>query len=57
MMTFKDLCDLLKNEDEVTVLEYLDIETEDIVNRFEDVIEARFEYLRRLYEEDRSEEA
>lgn len=56
-MTFKDLCDLLKNEDEVTVLEYLDIETEDIVNRFEDVIEARFEYLRRLYEEDRSEEA
>ncbi len=38
-LTFEDIIDRLKQLDEVTILELLDLKTEDIVDRFRDVIE------------------
>ena len=38
-LTFNDLKDRLKALDEVTLLELLDLKSEDIVDRFEDLIE------------------
>ena len=45
MLTIRDLCDKLKRLDEVTLLEVLDISSEEIVERFVDLVEDRFEYL------------
>jgi hypothetical protein len=45
MLTLPDICDKLKRLDEVTVLELLDISTEEIVNMFQDKIEDRADYL------------
>jgi len=45
MLTMNDVCDRLKHLDEITLLEVLDIASEDIVNRFEDKIEDHFEDL------------
>jgi hypothetical protein len=39
-MTFKDLCDRLKRLPEIDLLEVLDINSEDLVHRFEDFIES-----------------
>lgn len=44
-MDFKDLCERLKKLDEVTLMEVLDLSSEDLVDRFEDVIEERFDLL------------
>jgi len=44
-MTFKDLCDKLKQLPEIDLLEVLEIDSEDLVNRFEDFIEAKRDYL------------
>ena len=43
--TFKDVCDNLEKLDEVTLLEVLDISSEDIVAKFQDKIEDNFEEL------------
>lgn len=49
---FVELLERLKGLDEVTVLELLDISAEDLVDRFEDIIENRQEYIRtQLYDE------
>ena len=40
-LTFEDVRDRLKNLDEVTLLEVLDVSSEDIVERFADRIEDR----------------
>ena len=45
MLTFKDLKDRLKSLDEITLLEVLNISSEDLVERFEDLIELRFDEL------------
>jgi hypothetical protein len=45
MLTMIDVCDRLKHLDEVTLLEVLDIASEDIVDRFEDLIEDNYEDL------------
>ena len=45
MNTLRDLVRRLKKYDEATVIEQLDITSEDIVNRFEDKIEERFEEI------------
>lgn len=45
MLTFKDLKNRLKSLDEITLLEVLEISSEDLVDRFEDFIEDRFDKL------------
>ena len=40
-LTFEDVRDRLKNLDEITLLEVLDVSSEDIVERFADRIEDR----------------
>lgn len=45
-MTFTEFCRLLSEQvDEVTLLELLDISSEDLVARFQDRIEERREYI------------
>jgi hypothetical protein len=44
-MTFAELVRQLKEYDELTVLELLEISAEDIVERFQDRIEDKFDYL------------
>jgi len=51
-LTFKDLEDQLKKEDEVTLLEMLQITSEQIVDRFGDIIELLYEELAEDYEDE-----
>ena len=44
-MTFKDLCDKLKQLPEIDLLEVLEISSEDLVHRFEDFVEQKRDYL------------
>lgn len=45
-MTVSDLCYLMASRlDEITILELLDISSEELVERFEDVVELRYDYL------------
>ena len=44
-LTFSDICDRLKNLYEVSLLEVLDIASEDIVDRFNDRIEDKADLL------------
>lgn len=50
-VTLKDLCEKLKNEYEMDLIDLLGISSEDIVNRFEDVIESKYDSLVQYYEE------
>tara|TARA_A100001015_G_C14690285_1_gene594174 strand:+ start:370 stop:537 length:168 start_codon:yes stop_codon:yes gene_type:complete len=45
LQTLDDICRELETLDEVTLLELLDLSSEEIVRRFEDVIEIKFEKL------------
>lgn len=51
-LTFHDLVDLLKREDEVTLLEVLEISSEDLIERFGDWIEERYEELTEKYQDE-----
>lgn len=51
-LTFHDLVDLLKREDEVTLLEVLDISSEELIERFYDLIEIKYEELSEKYEDE-----
>ena len=42
-LTLVEVCDKLKEYDEITLLEVLDISSEEIVERFEDIIEEKYE--------------
>ena len=44
-LTFVDICDRLSNLDEVTLLEVLDISSEEIVVRFQDKVEENADQL------------
>lgn len=44
-MTFYDLCKRLRTLDEITLLEVLEIDSEDIVDRFEDFIAKKMDML------------
>ena len=44
-LRFVDICDRLSNLDEVTLLEVLDISSEEIVVRFQDKIEEKADQL------------
>lgn len=54
-LTFVDLCDELKKLDETTLLELLDISSEEIINKFQDKIEDNFDHLLLLIEENQDE--
>lgn len=51
-LTTKDLFERLKMMDEITVLELLDISSEDLVERFADVIQDRADLLEMALEEE-----
>jgi TusA-related sulfurtransferase len=53
--TLKELKERLARLDEVTLLEVLDISSEDLVERFEDFIEEHAEYLTDDLEEEQDE--
>jgi len=44
-ITFEELKEALKRLDEVTLVELLGIQSDDLVERFDDVIEKKQEYL------------
>ncbi len=50
-MTYNELLDKLKQEEETLLVEVLEIRSEDIVNRFEDYISNRLDYLIEEYDE------
>ena len=45
MLTFTDVCDRLKQQDEISVLEVLEITSEELVDRFIDKIENKLDYF------------
>ena len=51
-MTFDDLCERLKQEDEVTLLEILDLTSNEIVDLLEAEIFDRQDRIRNYYNED-----
>lgn len=50
-LTLEELKERLKKLDEITLLEVLDISSEEIVERFEDLIEEKFDDLEEDFEE------
>ena len=54
-ITWHDLLEQLRKLDEVTLLEVLDLNSSDIVDRFEDVIELRQDVLFDWFEEEEDE--
>lgn len=55
--TFFDIMTRLKREPEITVLELLEITSEDLVDRFQDLIEAKMEDIQiELEDEDEEDE-
>ena len=55
MKTFEEICEQLKETDEITLLEQLDISSEEIVERFRDLIENKLEFFQQDLEEDDDE--
>ena len=51
MLTLPDICDKLKRLDEVTVLELLEINSEEIVAKFQDKIEDMADYFEELLDD------
>ena len=45
-LTFEEMCERLMHIDEISLLEVLDIASEDIVNKFRDKIEAKQDELK-----------
>lgn len=54
-LSFADLLEKLKNLDEITLMEELDISSEDLIARFEDHIELKFDRLCREFEDEEEE--
>ena len=61
-MTFNELCEKLKEIEETLLLELLNINSGQIVDRFEDVVEERRDYIEEdleadnIWEDDEEEE-
>lgn len=55
MLTFTELKERLKAYDEITLLEILNISSEDIVDRFEDFIDEKYSKLSKEEEENSDE--
>ena len=56
-MTFDDLLERLRKEDEITILELLNFNSDDLVDIFESFIYDRQDYLRHYYGEDSDSES
>ena len=56
MLTLTDLLDKLKKIDEISLMEVLDISSEDLVDRFVDKVEERYESLLEEFDELDSDE-
>jgi len=54
MKTFEEICENLIKIDEITLMEILDISSEDLVSRFKDKIEEKIEYFENDLEDDDS---
>lgn len=51
-LTLNDISEKLKREDEVSLLEILEISSEELVDRFQDKVEEKLEGFSYEYEED-----
>lgn len=51
MNTFPELLDKLKQEDQNTLLEILNLETEELIEALEDIIHKKQDVFREYYEE------
>lgn len=51
MLTLPDICDKLKRLDEVTILELLEVNSEELVSKFQDKIEDMADYLEDLLDD------
>ena len=54
-LTFTELLERLKKVDEISLLEILDISSEDLVDRFPDLIEAKYDEIVEEFPEDETE--
>ena len=52
MKTFEEICEILKGTDEITLLEQLDISSEEIVEKFKDLIEENLEFFQQDLEDE-----
>ncbi len=52
MLTLSDVINHLKRIDEISLLEILEISSEDIVDRFQDKIEEKYDSLKEDFEEE-----
>ena len=55
MLTLAELQERLKKIDEISLLEILDISSEDLVDRFVDLIENKYDILKEEFEEEDTE--
>jgi len=55
-MTFPELCERLKDLDEITLIEVLGISSTMLVDMYGDIIEERFDILTKMYEEEDMDE-
>ncbi len=56
MKTLADIINHLRRIDEISLLEVLDISSEDLVDRFGDKIEERYDLLREDFEDEEDEQ-
>lgn len=56
MKTLADIINHLRRIDEISLLEVLDISSEDLVDRFGDKIEERYDILREDFEDEEDEQ-
>ena len=54
-LTLPELCEKLRDIDEITLMERLNISSEDLISRFEDIIEDRFDELEAEFDEPEEE--
>jgi hypothetical protein len=52
LKTFEEICEQLKGTDEITLLEVLNISSEEIVERFQDLIELKLIFFQKDLEEE-----
>lgn len=55
MLTFVELLERLKREEETALLELLDLRSEDLVERFSDIIESKYDEIVSEYEDEAEE--
>lgn len=51
-LTLHELCEKLKQLDEISVLELLNISTEELIEKFQDEIEERYDNLTEQFEDE-----